>query len=141
MAKNNLLFSNKTIPIVVGIFVLAYFFKNSKENYINPMDEVTRTIKNQAKQQSIDPSTEIKFAQYNDSTFNNQFFGFYGGLCNEMYQHRHMYNAVPMTKNSSWDLRESHFTETNPPPEFGIFSHTDILGNYRDQRICTHSNK
>lgn len=50
---------------------------------------------------------------------------------------RYMYQPVPPARNSSYDVRNPpSFTPPADRSKIGIFKHTDIFGNYTNERIC-----
>ncbi len=134
--ENNYGDITKGIALISGLFIML-FVLNKKEEYLNPLDDIYAVSQKQTQQPKQKDLSGNTYAPFNDVTFSNQLYGFYGGLCNHLYQKRYMYNPSPPTTNASKDLREQpYFTPETPGKGFGIFSHTDILGNYRDQRIC-----
>lgn len=62
--------------------------------------------------------------------------------CNWQYSKRYMYQMTPPARNSSHDIR--NLPSWTPPTNkdgIGIFSHTDLFGNYKNQRNCPNFNK
>jgi len=84
--------------------------------------------------QDLSTNYRLYNTAYENIKFNNN------GFCNQLFYKRYMYNPIPPATNSLHDLRNNTNFTNYPTKNFGIFWHSDIYGNYRDQRICKTEN-
>ena len=114
-------YSNTTLTIliilVLGIMIfLIVYFSNKKSS-----------------------NRSEKFAPFDSQkTFNPSNLNQTDIACNlPIPQKRYMYLPVPPARNSSYDVRNPpYFMPPADKSRIGIFQHTDIFGNYANERIC-----
>ena len=144
--------------LILGILIIYFFTlrRNGGEYYNNPYEyDETRQNELRGMQhfkmgKNATEMIEETYPNYKNA-FSTKLYGFYGSLCNNPFTKRYMWNAVPPGRkvngprsgfnDSPLDLRDEPYFQPPPNKNFGIFSHTDIFGNYRDQRICPKRDK
>ncbi len=86
-------------------------------------------------QKETDIEDDGKYKLY-DKAYSDKLYGF-GNGCVPTYTKRYMYMPIPPTTNSSHDIRNApQYINLPDTHTYGIFKHTDIEGNYNNQRLC-----
>lgn len=117
-------FETKDIILSAFVIGMAYLMLagDGSESFENPTEKLKKC-----------PRYDDKDTFPDTLTYNNV-------PCNLSYSgtsKRYMYQAIPPRANSSYDIRNAPaFIPPADMTDFGIFQHTDIYGNYRDERIC-----
>ena len=123
--------------IIIGIFMMDHIGNSNSSNSSNGSSN-SSNIREQMK------GKKEKFAPYNNTeTVFKPTLMHSDIACNvKQPQIRYMYQAIPPARNSSYDIRNPpHFIESADKETIGIFGHTDIFGNIRDERICPNFKK
>ena len=139
--------TNTKITLVV-IFILS--FSIMAVQYMFRFDEVKDLVK-LGKELNNKKSGNNKYNTFQNQYDNNKeaFSPFNSGetfksilkqsdiACNlPQPSKRYMYQPVPPARNSSYDVRNAYFTPAADKSQIGIFKHTDIFGNYANERSC-----
>ncbi len=131
MELDNTMYKSFAI-IVIGVVLFLKMQKKNTDGFDNAMDPTPS--------RPINPENDAAYKGYEEA-FRYGSNGFYGGMCNQSYVKRYMYNASPPSTNSSYDIRDAPAHTPSVSDNYGIFYHTDIYGNDRNQRHCAEPDK